>query len=53
MKSPEKSIQTVIINKQLDKEEEMKKNNINNDDIIDAKKVEVKDVKTIDGKEIK
>ncbi|MBQ7450554.1 membrane protein insertase YidC [bacterium] len=45
--------QTVIINKQLDKEEEMKKNNINNDDIIDAKKVEVKDVKTIDGKEIK
>ena len=40
--------QTVIINKQLDKIEEEKKANINNNDLADVKKVEAKDIKTID-----
>ena len=40
--------QTVIINKQLDKEEEAKKENLNNNDLSNTKKVEAKDVKTID-----
>ena len=45
--------QTVIINKQLDKIEEEKKEAVSNSDLADAKKVEAKDVKTIDGEETK
>ena len=45
--------QTVIINKQLDKAEEEKKETVSNADLNEAKKVEAKDIKTIDGEEIK
>ena len=45
--------QTVIINKQLDKGEELDKNEKENENLSDMKKVEAKNVKTIDGEEIK
>lgn len=41
-------IQTVVINKQLDKEELLRKENLNNQNIKDAIKVEAKDVKNVE-----
>ena len=43
----------VIINKQLDKGEELERNEKENENLSDMKKVEAKNVKTIDGEEIK
>lgn len=41
-------VQTVVINKQLEKEDEKKKQKIDNDDVKGAKKVKTKEVKDVD-----